>query len=291
MLREVRKVARGWRWGRPPPRPKHAPTPPVRTEAAFETDWAREPWARVARGVIQEMLLLPALRYIASPRVSGRERLAAVRPPVVVVANHTSHLDTSVVIEALPMEWRERLAIGAAADYFFTSNLRGWAAALGMGAFPIERKRASAVSARYAVRLLQEGFSLVLFPEGGRSEDGWLGEVKPGAAFAATKTGRPVVPLWISGTDHLFPKGANRPRRGRVDILVGDVLYPAPDEPPRGLNARIEASLRRLGQESTDDWWTALRHPDESAHGPDAAPWRRIWARGEGAELPRANWQ
>lgn len=291
MLGELRKVARGWRWGRPAPRPQHAPTPPVRTEAAFETDWAREPWARAARGVIQEMALLPALRYVASPRVSGRERLERVRPPAVVVANHASHLDTSIVIEALPMAWRERLAIGAAADYFFTSNVRGWAAALGMGAFPIERKRASAVSARYAVRLLEEGFTLVLFPEGGRSTDGWLQEVKPGAAFAATKTGRPVVPMWISGTDHLFPKGAKRIKRGRVDILIGDALYPAPGEGPRDLNPRIEASLRRLAQESTEGWWQSLRHPDEGPYGPDAARWRRIWARGEGDRPVRADWR
>ena len=290
-MSELRTVARGWRWLRPAARPRHVPPPPLKTESSFETGWARRPWANVTRDVVQELILLPGLRYLASPTVRGRERLRNVTQPAVVAANHVSHLDTSIVIEALPQTWRHRLAVGAAADYFFKGKVRGALAALVIGAFPVERKRASAVSARLAIDLVNDGWNLILFPEGGRSEDGWLQEMKPGAAFVAAHTRRPLVPLWITGTEHLLPKGARRLRRGRVDVLIGDPLYPRDGESPRELHARFEEAMHRLGAEATTDWWTALRGADADLYGPDAARWRRVWARSQSSVRRRSAWQ
>jgi 1-acyl-sn-glycerol-3-phosphate acyltransferase len=239
---------------------------------------------------LQELIVLPAVRYVTSPRVSGRERLLRLTPPVVLASNHASHLDTAVVAEALPLEWRHHLAVGGAADYFFKGKIRGTLAALLVGAFPVERKRASAVSARLAVRLVQEGWNLILFPEGGRSPDGWMQELKPGAAFVAARTKRPLVPMWIKGTEHLLPKGAKRLRRGRVDILIGDPLFPRDGEDARELNSRLDESLRRLSTEADSDWWTAMRTPGGDPYGPDAARWRRVWARGDAPEKSRSSW-
>ena len=278
-MSELKTVARGWRWFRPSPRPKHIPPPPLKTEASFETDWARKQWANVTRDYLQELILLPALRYLASPNVRGLERLRTVAQPAVIAANHMSHLDTSVVVEAVPQSWRHKLAVGAAADYFFTGKVRGTLAALLIGAFPVERKRASAVSARLAVDLVNDGWNLILFPEGGRSDDAWLQEMKPGAAFVAARSGRPLVPMWITGTEHILPKGAKKLRRGKVDVLIGEPLYPLPGEGPRELHARFEEAMHRLASEATTDWWTALRAPTQAAYGPDAARWRRVWAR------------
>lgn len=289
MLSEVRKVARGWRWGRASPRPLSAPGPRVKSAAAYDTDWARNPTARIARGVIQELALLPALRLWAHPTVRGRERLEHLPQPAVVVANHVSHLDTSIIIDALPLAWRDRLAVGAAADYFFAGPSRAGVAALAIGAFPVERRRLSATSARLAVRLAEEGYNLILFPEGGRSEDGWLQELKPGAAYVAARTGRPLVPMWITGTEHLLPKGG-RPRRGEVDILIGEPLVPYPREDPRHLHARLEGAMHRLAQEETTDWWTAVRGRGPETGGPPAARWRRIWARGAAPAPRRSRW-
>jgi 1-acyl-sn-glycerol-3-phosphate acyltransferase len=247
---------------------------------------------------------------LASPTIRGRERLRTLTQPVVIASNHASHLDTSVVIEAMPLEWRHRLAVGAAADYFFKGKIRGALAALVIGAFPVERKRASAVSARLAVDLVRQGWSLILFPEGGRSEDGWLQEMKPGAAFVAARSGRPLVPMWITGTEHLLPKGAKRLRRGSVDVLIGDPLFPREGEGPRELHARLEESMHRLAAEATTDWWTAMRAPGgdpfasgdrgpsfgapllpRTPYGPEAARWRRVWARGERAGRPASRWK
>jgi 1-acyl-sn-glycerol-3-phosphate acyltransferase len=290
-LEELRKVARGWRWGRPPPLPKSAPAPPLKTESSFETDWARKPWANTTRDVIQEIALLPALRWLANPTIRGRERLLRLEQPVVVAANHVSHLDTGVIFEALPLQWRRRTAVGAAADYFFKDKLRGAFAALAIGGFPVDRKRASATSARLAIRLVQEGWNLILFPEGGRSDDGWLQELKPGAAFVAARTGRPLVPMWITGTEHLLPKAAKRLRRGNVDVLIGDPLFPHEGEDARELHARFEVALKKLAAEATSDWWTAMRSPAGDVYGPDAARWRRVWNRGGTPARAKSRWK
>jgi 1-acyl-sn-glycerol-3-phosphate acyltransferase len=291
MKEEIKKVARGWRWGRPSPQPKSAPLPPLRTEGNFETEWARKPFASTARDVFQELLMLPAYRYVATPTVRGRERLRHLDQPIVVASNHASHLDTAAIIEALPLRFRHRVLVGGAADYFFTGKVRGNLAALLIGAFPVERKRASASSARLAVRMVEEGYNLILFPEGGRSPDGWLQELKPGAAFVAAKTGRPLVPMWITGTEHLLPKGAKGLRRGRVDVLIGEPLYPQQGEGARELHARFEEALKRLGAEATTDWYSAMKAPDADLFGPDAARWRRAWARGDAPERERSRWR
>lgn len=288
---ELKKVARGWRWGRPAALPRSAPIPPLVTEGQFETDWARKAVANTARDVLQEMVLLPAFRYVASPTVRGRERLRHLDQPVVVASNHVSHLDTAALIDALPQRFRHKLLVGAAADYFFTGKVRGKLAALALGAFPVERKRASASSARLAVRLVQQGWNLILFPEGGRSPDGWLQDLKPGAAFVAAKAQRPLVPMWITGTEHLLPRGAKRLRRGRVDVLIGDPLFPRDGEDARALNARFVTALKRLADEATTDWWTAQRQARDGHEGPEAARWRRVWERGEAPERPASRWR
>jgi 1-acyl-sn-glycerol-3-phosphate acyltransferase len=293
LLDDVKQVARGWRWGRPAALPRSAPVPPPRTEGSFETDWARRPWANTTRDLLQEFVMMPAFRYVASPTVRGRERLRHLDQPIVIASNHVSHLDTAALLEALPQRFRHKLLVGAAADYFFTGKVRGSVAALALGAFPVERKRASATSARIAVRLVQEGWNLILFPEGGRSPDGWLQELKPGAAFVAAKAQRPLVPMWITGTEHLLPKGAKKLRRGKVDVLIGDPIFPLEGDNARTMNARFEEALTRLATEATHDWWTSRRAPDGVAvhGGPNAARWRRVWERGDAPERPKSRWR
>jgi 1-acyl-sn-glycerol-3-phosphate acyltransferase len=290
MLDELRTVARGWRWGRPGYKPSFERGPRIRTESSFETDWARRDGWNLARAIVQESLVLPAVRMVARPTVRGRDRLERLPQPAIVAANHASHLDTALLIEAVPLGWRHKLAVGAAADYFFKDKLRGNAAALAMGAFPIDRDRAGAASAKLALRLVREGWNLILFPEGGRSDDGWLQELSPGAAMIATMTGRPIVPVWITGTEHIWRKGSNRIRPGRTQILIGDALFPEAGERRRELNARFEQAMRRLAVEATKDWWTSLRPGASDVYGPDVARWRRIWERGDAPAKPKSDW-
>ena len=133
-----------------------------------------------------------------------------------------------------------------------------------------------------AAELLADDWNLVIFPEGGRSPDGWAQEFRGGAAYLASRTGRPVVPFHLHGTRHILPKGGGRISRTRTTVTFGTPLWPAEGEDARQFAVRIESAVATMANESTTDWWTArkaaARGETPSLQGPDVAPWRRSWA-------------
>ncbi|WP_329530294.1 1-acyl-sn-glycerol-3-phosphate acyltransferase [Streptomyces sp. NBC_01450] len=121
-------------------------------------------------------MLKPYVWACARPRVEGREDLGSLSGPAVFVANHASHLDTPLILGALPRPLASRLAVGAAADYFFTSAVAGMSTALLINAFPVQRSGARRGGRSVAMSLLDEGWNVLLYPEGTRSVDGSLGQ-------------------------------------------------------------------------------------------------------------------
>ena len=258
------------------------PPPPRRTGLDYDTLWARGPAARLARAVLVDGLLRPTAHVLTRPSVDGRERLDALSPPAIFAANHRSHLDATLLLSLLPERFRRRTVVAAAADYFFPDRVRGAISALVFGAFPVERTKVNRRSADTAADLLLDGWSLVIFPEGGRSPDGWGQEFRGGAASLSVRTGRPVVPVYLDGTGQLWPKGSRWPRPGRASVIFGVPMQADPGEDARRLNTRLEAAVAALADERGSDWWTARRRAAGSATptltGPAASPWRRSWA-------------
>jgi 1-acyl-sn-glycerol-3-phosphate acyltransferase len=227
-------------------------------------------------------LTRPVLRVAMSPRVIGLEHLDPLLGPVILAANHASHLDTGLLLSNLPSQLRHRTMVAAAADYFFD---RRWKAAFwsfGMAAIPMERTKVNRRSADLAARLVAEGWSLIIFPEGGRSADGWGQEFKGGAAYLAKRCGVPVVPVHIRGTRAVLAKSSSRLRPGSTEIRLGDALRPEEGEDARKFAARIEGAVAVLADEAESDWWSARRRAaagtTPSFRGPEASPWRREWA-------------
>ena len=114
-----------------------------------------------------------AVLGLAAPDRRGQDRLASLEGPAIFAANHHSHLDTPLLLTSIPEPWRHKILVGAAADYFFGTRLTSALSSLVIGAIPIERSRVSRRSADQAAELASQGWSLLLFPEGGRSPDGW----------------------------------------------------------------------------------------------------------------------
>jgi 1-acyl-sn-glycerol-3-phosphate acyltransferase/membrane protein YqaA with SNARE-associated domain len=182
--------------------------------------WPRSRPARAARRALQALLLIPLVRLLCRPlRVEGAKRLAAGKGPVVFVANHASHADTAVILAALPGGVRRLTAPAAASDYFFRGRARGALAALSIGAFPFPR-RGTAGLAR-AEALLARGWNVLLFPEGTRTTDGHMRAFRPGAGALAAR-GATIVPVGISGTREVLPKGGRLPRRRPVAVVFGE---------------------------------------------------------------------
>ena len=269
---------------RAPTWPDTVPRPPApsRTGVDFDTAWARRPAARLARAALVDLAIRPAVHAIASPTVDGRERLDALEAPVIFAANHHSHVDTGLLLSVLPERFRRKAVVAAAADYFFDRRAKGTLHALAFGAVPVERTKVNRRSAEMTLGLLADGWNLVIFPEGGRSPDGWAQEFRGGAAYLAVRSGRPVVPVYLEGTRHVWPKGQRLPRPHKVGVTFGTPICADPGEDARHLAARLERTVAALADERASDWWTARRRAADGStpaiSGPEAAAWRRSWA-------------
>ena len=296
MLRPTKSL--GFPYRKPSvPKGVTVPSDPNKLGANFDTDWARKSPAKAVRSVLTNGPMRALVKAMASPEVVGLDRLADLQrlddaPAVIFAPNHHSHVDTPLMIIAVPEPWRSKLVIAAAADYFFDKRLKGTLAALTLNAFPIDREVTSRKSSNELRNLIDDGWSLVIFPEGGRSPDGWGQDFKGGAAYLANRTQVPVVPVFIDGTGSIFGKGMKRPKAGKTRVVFGAPLFPIEDESTRRFNARIEAAVAALGDEALTDFWTARQRAAKGSNpkltGPEYNGWRRQWALAEHRKLGKA---
>lgn len=202
---------------------------------ASDQAWARTAPARALRDVILRGVFAPLVATRATVAVTGREALDANPGPVILVANHSSHVDTPILLNALAPKRRRHTLVAAAADYFYATRPLAVTVSLVFGTVPVRRRRDSDTASSLAPlqRLLGEGYSLVLFAEGTRSRTGRLGEFRSGAAALSIRVQAPLVPVHIGGTAELMPPGHAwmvRPPTGRtheVTVRFGRPLRPA----------------------------------------------------------------
>lgn len=218
--------------------------PPRRLLRPF--DWAFTGPARSVRRDLQELLLFPVVRFFASLRTEGSEHLEEVTGPVVLVSNHTSHLDCPVILAALPPRVRHRTIVAAAADYFWRVKALGALTSLALGAIPFKRREGSSGSIESCKEGLRRGWSVLFFPEGSRSESGEVGAFKPGAAYLCVDTHCAALPIYIEGAHEIMPKGASLPRQGEVLVRFGRPVAPGPDDDYDSFTQRVREAVLAL---------------------------------------------
>jgi 1-acyl-sn-glycerol-3-phosphate acyltransferase len=213
--------------------------------------WLESRAAGLLRVVLQRALLKPLVRSLTRLEVIGQ---APATGPLVVVANHSSHLDAPVLVTHLPLSLTRRLAVGAAADYFFDSRLRAVLMGLVFNAFPIGRGRDRPMRGTSGW-LLDDGFSLLIFPEGTRSRDGLMSAFLPGAAALCVAKLLPCLPVGITGAYDAMPRGRSWPRPGRppVRVAFGEPLVPRPGESVASFAARTQAAVAALHDQGVRD--------------------------------------
>ena len=255
--------------------------------ANYDTEWARRPSARLARTALVETVIRPSISMIAKPHRQGYDRLRALPrdQSALFVANHHSHLDTSLLLTSIPLPWRHKLVVAAASDYFFDKRMKATMSALTIGAFPINRHSMGRASADQAAEIINAGNSILIYPEGGRSPDGWGQPFKGGAAYLALRCGVPIVPIYLAGTGRIWRKGQRWPKPSTTTVIFGDPIWPTETDNTRRLNARIESAVATLGDELATDWWQARKrfhqHGAPSMSGPEVSSWQRAWALGD----------
>jgi 1-acyl-sn-glycerol-3-phosphate acyltransferase len=230
--------------------------------------WARTWIAGVARENFMRFVLRPAMDYYTARRATGREKLAGLKGPVILVANHASHMDTPVILAALPRRLRKRTAVAAAADYFYRNRLVAAAVSLIFNTVPIERRGGGLGKngGGHLDKLLDQGWNLLLYPEGTRTRSGGPGRVRRGAAVLAAAHNLSIVPIRVTGTREAMPPGRLWPkrlhgkvlsRRHRIEVSFGEPIRPTGDA-----TALIERVQRFFDTANGDG-------------GPSASPYRR----------------
>ena len=258
--------------------------PPARRTLGvdYDTTWARRYGTRVARVIVTDAITRPVTRLLTGPRVDGLDRLVDLDESVIFAANHASHIDTPLLLSVLPERWRHHTVVAAGADYFFDRRWKAAFFAFTINAIPIERMRVNRRSADLAASVLDDGWSLLIFPEGGRTPDGWAQSHRPGAAWLAVRTNRTVVPVYVEGTRRVLPRHRSRIRPASTHVTFGRPIRPEPGMDPRDLATRIEQALETLADEQQTDWWTARKRAaagdTPALTGPGGAAWRRSWA-------------
>lgn len=152
--------------------------------------------------------------------------------PVLIAPIHVSHLDPPLVGCACP-----RAINFMAKEELFKKKFFSWLIT-SLGAFPVRRGETDSAAIRLAIDILKAGKTTLVFPEGTRGDGIHMGEVKVGIAMLAKRSGAAVVPVGLSGSNKMLPRGESRPRRAKLKVVFGEPLYFADFEEGNARDAR-----------------------------------------------------
>ena len=164
-------------------------------------------------------LVLGLFKLFYHLKVTGTEKIPP--GPAILAASHASHLDPPLVGVSCPepVHFLARETLFRPPLSWLINHLN---------AHSVSRGEADIASLKTILRLLSEGKKVVIFPEGTRTLDGELQEMKRGVAMLALKANCPIIPIYIAGTYAVWKKGQKRPKlRGRISCHFGDPIYPA----------------------------------------------------------------
>lgn len=227
------------------------PMPPA---APPTTAWTKRRHALRLYRFLQ-ILLAPLIRFFFLTRRRGHKTIPR-KGPVILVSNHASNIDPVLVVGSV-----RRPVFHLGKHTLFTSRFKAWFFQTLGGQIPVDRFRGGNQAAvEAALRVLERGQALGIYPEGGRTPDGRLCRGHTGVARIALLSGAPVYPVAIAGTYRAWPKRKKLPRLFRpTKVLVG-----APRVYSRDPRAADDASqLRRITDELMTDLAGLLGQPYE----------------------------
>jgi 1-acyl-sn-glycerol-3-phosphate acyltransferase len=191
----------------------------------------------------------------------GRERFPMKGPVIICPAGHRSNLDTPLV-----GSYTHRQLRYMAKDSLFTSPF--WTRFIvALGGFPVHRDRLDRKALGYATMCLERGEALVVFPEGERKQGPRVQPLLEGAVWLSVRTGAPILPLGVGGSEQAMPKGTVIPRPRAIRFITGDLVWP-PEPNERGRVSReaitkATADLRETLQDLFDEAQVWAGSPNE----------------------------
>lgn len=233
---------------------------------------------RKTRKVVRSIVTRPVMKALLNTTVLGTENVEGLEGAFILVGNHSSHLDAPMVFSLLPEHITERLAAGAAADYFYRKKGISKLTSVFFNTYPVERKGKNlgpeaGKAAGMTGRLLREGIPILIFPEGTRSRDGKMGVFRPGAAALSIKIGVPIVPLAMAGGHEAMPVGKTLPKLNHppVTLLIGEPMYANDGETAEEFMERVRMHIvRMLDQRSANPDPSITPAEDDVVGSPNA---------------------
>lgn len=223
-------------------------------------DWNRGVPARLARRMALPGIILPFTRLCARMRVSGLDALESLKGPVILASNHQSHLDTPLILAALPPRWRYSVAPAMLKEFFdahfhperhsfvrrLTSGLNFYLATLLLNCFPLPQQEAGMrETVRHIGDLVSDGWSVLIFPEGERVTSDEIKTFQPGVGMIGSRLRVPVVPIRLRGVYRVLPRYSKMIHPGPVEVAFGAPIDLKGDDYAE-LARRVEAAVRAL---------------------------------------------
>jgi long-chain acyl-CoA synthetase len=239
---------------------------PRRSDYIFPRWTQRWPmtWIRLA---VYYLLAWPATMLMARPRVSGREELDEVKGPALIVANHIASVDIGFILAALPGRLRHRLAVAMEGEQLqamrrpppHLSSFRRWLSKLNYGlvvalfnVFPLPQQTGFRESFAYAGESIDRGFSLLVFPEGRRTQDGGMAPFRAGIGLLVKNLGVPVIPIRIDGLFELKQSGRKIAPAGTVRVTIGPPVHFDAKDDPAVIAGELQNRVALLGNLKAD---------------------------------------
>lgn len=198
-------------------------------------EWPLSATIALLRGIAQKLILNPVVDFYAHVKAENLENLKGIKLPVMLFSNHLSAVDGAVILCTLPKNIRKKLAIPNATDAppFEPKEFRKFAGLLKflVNIYPFARAGQVRSSLDYTGRLLDRGFSILVFPEGRVSVTGKMRQFKEGTGFLAVEMRVPVIPIKLTGVNYIYPPGRKFPKlpnRHKATVKFGKPMtFPA----------------------------------------------------------------
>jgi long-chain acyl-CoA synthetase len=233
------------------------------TEYIYPRWTQREPvrWLRLA---VYYALVWPATQLLGHPKIVGREHLQDLRSPVLVISNHiTRRADIGLILAALPLRYRHRLAIAMGGETLQEMRVppeewflfKRWAYQLGywlvtmlFNVFPLPRFSGFRESFRFAGESVDRGYSVLVFPEGviNDTETGEMAPFQSGIGLLAENLRIPIVPMRLDGVWQMKRERRRLARFGEVTVRIGAPISFPPDISAQAIAQKLEDVVREL---------------------------------------------
>jgi long-chain acyl-CoA synthetase len=223
--------------------------------------WTQSAVFSALRVLVYYLLSYPATLLMAWPKVRGRENLRSLRGPLLFISNHVTQVDIGFIMAALPLRYRHRLAVAMLGELlqamrqppsdmpfmkrFIETISYGLVVAL-FNVFPLPQRTGFRESFTFAGESVDRGYSILVFPEGRRTQNGVLSPFQAGVGLLARNLNIPVVPVKIDGLFELKRAGKKFSRPGAVTVTIGPAIRFNAESDPSEIAKELETRMRQL---------------------------------------------